>query len=103
MDHGQVRKPCIFQAKPVRWPDMAFGHLTVCQVVTGVVPPSHDSSFLQVALVTQELPCFAYRKQDPEAAHLPPRGSNGRSWSYRAGLRNVGSALSVWSSNTKGR
>jgi len=28
MDHGQVKKPRIFLGKPVRWPDMAFGHLT---------------------------------------------------------------------------
>ena len=28
MDHGQVKKPRISREKPVRWPDMAFGHLT---------------------------------------------------------------------------
>jgi hypothetical protein len=28
MGHGQVKKPRIFQLKPVRWPHMAFGHLT---------------------------------------------------------------------------
>lgn len=29
MDRGQVRKPRISLGKPVRWPDMAFGHLTL--------------------------------------------------------------------------
>jgi hypothetical protein len=29
MDLGPVRKPRIFLGKPVRWPDMRFGHLTV--------------------------------------------------------------------------
>jgi len=28
MDHGQMKKPRIFQGKPVRWPDRGFGHLT---------------------------------------------------------------------------
>src|SRR5439155_6767596 len=29
MDPGQVKKPRVFRRKPVRWPDMAFGHLTL--------------------------------------------------------------------------
>jgi hypothetical protein len=31
IDRGQMRKPRISQAKPVRWPDIGFGHLTICQ------------------------------------------------------------------------
>src|SRR5438105_2401659 len=45
MDRDQVRKPRIFRGKPVRWPDMAFGHLTINPYsIGGRTPPTRVSS-----------------------------------------------------------
>jgi hypothetical protein len=63
MDHGQVKKPRISQGKPVRWPDMGFGHLTPADKIaagsSAPLLPFANGTFARLAREPEAMPVSA--------------------------------------------